>query len=169
MKFHPALQLALQLALTLPAACLATEASPASIEKLLDVTRAETLVDSMYANLEQAMRGGMQQALQGQTLSDEQRRVIELAPKRFAEVMRQEFSWATVKDIYVQIYRESFTEEEVQGLIAFYVSPAGQAYVNKMPQVMQRSMFVMQQRMQPLMAKMKEAMQKAVEDAKAAR
>ena len=155
------------------AATLATaQAAPpseASIEALLTVTKAERLLDGMYANIEQMMRQSMQAAVQGQTLSDEQRRVLDAAPARLAKVMREELSYASLKPLYVGIYRESFTQDEVDGLLAFYRSPAGVAMIEKMPLVMQKSLVGVQQRMGPIMDKLRQAMEAAVADAKAAK
>ncbi len=89
-------------------------------------------------------------------------------PKKFAEVMRQEFTWAKLQPIYVNIYQESFTQEEIDGLIAFYRSPAGDALVKKMPLVLQKSMGAMQGMLGPMAEKMKAAMQEAMAEAKIA-
>ncbi|MDT7833963.1 DUF2059 domain-containing protein [Aquabacterium sp. OR-4] len=155
------------------AACLATaQAAPptdASIDALLAVTKTERMLDAMYANIEQMMRQGMQAAVQGQTLSDEQRRLLDTTPPRLAGVMRDELSYASIKPLYLQIYRESFTQEEVDGLLAFYRSPAGAALIEKMPVVMQKSVVAVQQRMGPLMEKLRQAMEAAVAEAKAAK
>lgn len=155
------------------AATLATaQAAPpseASIEALLTATKAERLLDGMYANIEQMMRQSMQAAVQGQTLSDEQRRVLDAAPPRLAKVMREELNYASLKPLYVQIYRESFTQDEIDGLLAFYRSPAGVAMIEKMPVVMNKSMVAVQQRMGPMMDKLRQAMEAAVAEAKAAR
>lgn len=137
-----------------------------SIDTLLQVTHSQNLVESMYANMEQSMRQGMQQMAAGQSLSDEQKRAIEVTPKKFAEVVRQEFTWDKLKPIYVNIYQESFTQEEIDGLITFYRSPAGDALVKKMPVVMQKSMSAVQGMMGPLMEKMKAAMTDAMAEAK---
>jgi hypothetical protein len=67
-----------------------------------------------------------------------------------------------------QIYQESFTQEEIDGLIAFYESPAGVAFVEKMPFAMQKSMSIMQSRMAPMMEKIKAAMKEAIAEPKAA-
>jgi hypothetical protein len=108
----------------------------------------------------------MQQAAAGKTLTDEQQRLIQIAPRQFVEVMRQEFNWSTLKPIYVGIYRESFSQEEIDGLVAFYRSPAGQAFVNKMPVVTQKSMAAVQAMLGPLGQKMKAAMDRALAEAK---
>lgn len=141
--------------------------SDASIEALLTVTQAERLMDGMYANMEQMMRQGMQQAMRGQTLNDEQRRVLDAAPPRLAKVMREELSYATLKPMFAEVYRDTFTQDEIDGLLAFYRSPAGKAMIEKMPQAMQRSMAAVQQRMGPVMDKVRQAMEATVAEAKA--
>lgn len=139
-----------------------------SINTLLQITHTQNLLESVYGSMEQTMRQSMQQMSAGQTLSDEQKRVMDATPKKFAEVMRQEFTWAKLQPIYVNIYQESFTQEEIDGLIAFYRSPAGDALVKKMPLVLQKSMGAMQGMLGPMAEKMKAAMQEAMAEAKIA-
>ncbi len=149
--------------------CTAAQPTSESIETLLTLTKTEALVESVYGNVEQAMRQGMAQAVAEKKLSAEQQRYLEATPKRFVTIMREELSWESLKPMYIEIYRDSFTQEEIDGLIAFYQSPVGMAFVNKMPIVMQKSMTSMQARMQPMMEKMKAAMRQALEDAKVAK
>ena len=82
--------------------------------------------------------------------------------------MREEMTWDKLRRLYVQIYQQSFIQEEIDGLIAFYESPAGVAFVEKMPFVMQKSMSIMQSRMAPMIEKMKAAMKEAIAEPKAA-
>lgn len=42
----------------------------------------------------------------------------------------------------VELYRNSYTEAEVQAAVAFYSSPEGRSFVGKQPQVMYRSIDV---------------------------
>ena len=149
--------------------CAVAQPTSESIEALLTLTKTEALVESVYGNVEQAMRQGMAQAVAGKNLSAEQQRYLEATPKRFVTIMREELSWESLKPMYIEIYRDSFTQEEIDGLIAFYQSPVGMAFVNKMPIVMQKSMTSMQARMQPMMEKMKAATRQALEDAKVAK
>ena len=143
----------------------AEPASTESIENLLTAAKAEALLNSMCANLETAMRQGMAESLKGKKLDAKQQKLVDSMPAKMAQVMREEMSWSSMKPLYVQIYKDSFTQEEVDGLLAFYQSPAGQAMINKMPVVMQKSMVVVQQRMGPLMQKMEAAMKQSMEEA----
>jgi hypothetical protein len=151
------------LLLALPAG--AAPATPESIEELLRLTKAEGVLDAMYANMDGLMRRALAESLKGQKLTPGQQRSIEAAPARFAGVMREEMSWAKVRPLYVQIYRESFTQEEVDALTAFYRTPAGAAFVDKMPVVMQKSIGALQSRMGPLLEKMKVAVDDALAEA----
>jgi uncharacterized protein len=89
--------------------------------------------------------------------------------KMMDEVMK-EMSWDSIKDDFVSLYAETFTEEELQGLVAFYKSPAGRAFTKKQPELMKRSMQLTQKRMVQWMPKIqamsKEMMDAARKDAK---
>ena len=88
-----------------------------------------------YDGAEQTMRQMMQQMLAGKPVSPEQQRFLDAMPSKFVALMRQEFNWATMKPRYVTLYTESFEQDEVDGLIAFYQCPTGQAFLSKMPAV----------------------------------
>lgn len=143
--------------------------SEASIDELLAVTRVQRMLDGMFVNMDHVMRQSMASAVGNRPVSPEQQRVLDAAPGKFMEVMREELSWARMRSLYVEVYRDTFTQEEVDGLLAFYRTPTGAAFVEKMPVVMQKSMSVMQARLGPLMEKMKAAMQQAMDEAKVAR
>ncbi len=71
------------------------------------------------------------------------------------DAVAQELSWEKMKDDYITIYAETFTEKELRGIIAFYKSPAGQAFKKKQPELMERSMKVTQKRMLQIMPKLR--------------
>lgn len=144
----------------------ALPASPESVETLLAITKTESLLDSMYANLEQVMRQGMSQSVQGKTLDPEQQRILDAMPGKFMVLARQELSWEKLKPLYVQLYRDTFEQDEVDGLIEFYKSPAGHALVAKMPVLMQKMMVLTQSQFQSLLPKVMAAINSAMAEAK---
>lgn len=146
----------------------AAPASQESVESLLAATKVEAMMDSMYAGMEQMMRQGMKQATQGKPVSAEQQRVLDGFATRFVAVMRDDMGWQKMSPLFVQLYRDSFDQDEVDGMLAFYASPAGLAVVNKMPVVMQKSMALSQSLMQSLIPKMTAAMKDAMAEAKIA-
>lgn len=152
--------------------CGATYAAPPtedSINALLVAAKTEKLIDSFYTYIGQTMRNGMRAGLKGKTLTQEQQRAFDAVPAKFDRVMREELSWAKLRPMYVQVYQETFTQSEIDGLSAFYKSPSGAAFVDKMPVVMQKTQTQIQQRFAPLAEKMNAAMAQAVTEATAAK
>ncbi len=62
-----------------------------------------------------------------------------------------------LKPLFLKVYMDTYTEEELDGILAFYKSPAGQAFVAKTPQLMQRSMQLMQEQMANVQPRLEEA------------
>jgi len=57
-----------------------------------------------------------------------------------------------------EIYRKSFSQSEIDGMLKFYKTPAGKAVIAKMPVVMQNTMQVMQGEMAEMVPKMQQLM-----------
>ena len=163
------LLLALGFILGLLSAAPAVAATPseASLERLLVVTQAERLTESTMAQVHDAMKPMMAQLLDSKGLSPERRAQAEKLMAAFTErmnaILADELSWARMKDFNLQIYREAFSQQEVDDLIRFYESPTGQAFVAKMPLVMAKSMALMQQRMLPMNERLQAAARETVE------
>jgi hypothetical protein len=50
------------------------------------------------------------------------------------------------------VYAETFSEDELREVIAFYQSPLGRKLLDRMPELMQKSMQISQDRMKPIMS-----------------
>jgi uncharacterized protein len=142
--------------------------SEASIKQLLELAQAHKLIDSVMAQMDELMKQSIQQATQGQEIPPKVQKDID---KRQAEVvgfMKELLDWNKLEPMYVRIYQKTFTQAEVDGMIAFYKTPAGQAVISKMPAAMQNTMNEMQQMMTPVMQKMQRMQQDVVAEMKAA-
>jgi len=73
-------------------------------------------------------------------------------------LVQEEMNWAKFKPMMAAVYAESLTPEEVKGITAFYKSPAGQAFLDKQPVIMQKSMVMQQKLMMDMMPKIQALM-----------
>lgn len=128
-------------------------ASEASIRQLLEVSQSKKILDSTLAQMDGMLRSAMKQATAGQPLNPAQEAVMADMSAKLVALFRQELDWATLESTYVDIYRRSFSQREVDGMLAFYRSEVGQAVIAKMPLVMQNSMQLMQDRTLAMMPK----------------
>lgn len=156
-------------ALTLAApATFAQGATEATVDRLFTAMRLEAALQSSYAMVDQMMKQTMAQAAPEGT-SPQQREAMEATALKFAKMMREEMGWATLRPQMVKMYSETFSEAEVLGIVAFYESPAGQAFVLKMPMLMQKSMAMSQERMRAIMPRFREELEKTMAEGRANR
>lgn len=130
-----------------------TKPSEASIKELLTVSEAQKVVDSVMGQIDGMMKNMMDQATNGQPLTAAQQTAFGKYQTKVGALMREELTWAKFEPLYIQIYQASLTQEEVDGIVAFYKTSAGQALVKKMPMIMQKTMTAMPAIMGPIMQK----------------
>ena len=152
-------------AVLLSAAALAAPPSDAVIEELMALTKMEQMVATMQQGLDQEFASAMRGVLANEKLSDAQRAKIDAIFQKTGHMLREEMAWSKMRPIYVQIYRESLTEEDLAGMLAFYKTPAGQAMIEKMPIVMQKSMAITREQVMPRMMQRMQEMQKEIAQA----
>ena len=74
-------------------------------------------------------------------------------------LLQGELAWKKIEPMYIRLYKESFTEEEIAGMMAFYKTPAGQAVLHKIPVLMKKIIPELQEmtfRMTPKIQKIEE-------------
>lgn len=135
--------------------------SPESIKKLLVAMDARKQVDSMLAQMEESMKSNIQQSLQGQDVTPKQQKVIDDMQSKTISVLKEGLDWAKLEPMYVRVYSDAFTQDETDSILAFYATPAGQAFLTKMPQVAQKSGMEMRTHMNPMMEKIQKIQQDA--------
>jgi hypothetical protein len=129
-------------------------ASDASIRELLELTDAQQMIASMKGQMTTMMNASMQNAIRGQTVTPERQAIMDRMVDKMSAVVTDMLNWDVLLPIYLRTYRDSFTQDEINGAIKFYKSAAGQAYVKKMPLAMKNVMREMQDFIKPLQEKM---------------
>jgi len=154
------ISLVVSLLLLTPALTMAAPASEASIKQLMEISEARRMTDSMTAQIksqmEAAMNAAIQRNLKGEALKPAQQRAVDNMAKRMTDLLAGELSYDKMEPKFIPAYRETFTEEEVAGMIAFYKTPTGQAVIHKMPTLVQKTMAMSQESVMRLMPKLEE-------------
>ena len=117
--------------------------SDASLHELLDVMQAHKIVDAIIAQSDTVGRNAVQQALNGRALDAQEQKILDTQLDKVHAVIERELSWDKLSPMYMNIYRTSFDQKEVNDMITFYKSQTGQAVIEKLPAVMQQSMLQM--------------------------
>lgn len=152
-------------ALLLLVAPLAGAAPPsdAQVDQLLDVMRARTSVEAMVPQMQAMQHQMVEQITAGQSLTTEQQQALDRIVYRSNAQMLARVSWNNMQPLYREIYRQTFSADDMAAMVGFYGSPAGQNLLDKTPQLMQNTMTAMQQVMVPML----QVMQRDIEQADA--
>jgi len=155
--------------IVLPVCWAAADAPPteASIRQLLEATHAQKLVDSMISQMDTLMKNAMAQATQGQQLSPKLQKEIGQIETDMMTEMKSVLDWNKLVPMYVRVYQKSFSQQEIDGMLAFYKTPTGQALLNKMPLVLQNTMTEVQQMIQPTIQHLQQKQQQIAAEVQA--
>jgi len=128
-----------------------------SIEKLLKVIQVEKTLDALRPKVYGMMQAAMDESTKGQVISPAEQMILDNFRNKASAIVENTLTIDKFMPFYIDIYTKSFTQEEVDGLITFYQSPAGKAFVTKMPVVAQTMMAEMPRLMNPMMKEMQKA------------
>jgi hypothetical protein len=141
-------------------------ASDASIREMLELTNARQLLDTMKGQMNGLMANAMHDAVKNQTVTPERQAILDRMAAKMSAVVTDMMNWDNLMPIYLRTYRASFTQDEIDGVIKFYKSPAGKAYTKKLPVAMQNVMVEMQGLIKPMQEKMAAIQKESIQELK---
>ena len=141
-------------------------ASDASIREMLELTNSRQMLDSVKGQMTAMMNTTMQNATRSQTITPERQAVLDRMSAKISAVLADMLNWDDMLPMYLRTYRAAFTQDEIDGVIKFYKSPAGKAYVMKMPAVMQNVMKEMPEFIKPVQEKMAAIQKESIQELK---
>lgn len=113
----------------------------AEAQEMMQLMNFEQMIGKTMDGQMKAMSDMMRQQMQrmGQEVDEE---LIQFQGEAMAR-MFEGIDWKPIEEGMTQAYAEVFTKNELEGMSAFYTSPAGQATLEKMPEIQTKTMQVM--------------------------
>ena len=111
-----------------------------SVNRLVDDMHIGGMLDALKPQMTNMMKQTELQARNGKQPSPEEQKVIDKFHAKVIDIIAASLTVEKLKPIYVRIYSQNFTQEEIDGVIAFVESPAGKAYMTKLPGLVQAEM-----------------------------
>jgi hypothetical protein len=141
--------------------------SEESVRRLLEVMQAQKVLQVLSGQMDSMFDGMVKKQLEGQDVTPEQRQAIEARRKVAAEMVKELLNWDSMETLYLKVYEDTFTQSEIDGMNAFYSSPAGRAVIAKMPLAAKNTVSEMQLRMQQMIPKLQQMAKETAEAVKA--
>ncbi len=144
-----------------------------SITQLLILQEVDKAPIQVIAQLDELTTATVRQMTQGHWFqSDAEKAAVKTFQEKSLAVradLEDRLNFDKLKPLYIRIYKDRFTQEEVDQLIALYQTPAGQLLAAKMPAVSQESSNLLQQNVTPLFTRMRQAANEMKQQIDAAR
>ncbi|MGH8053806.1 MAG: DUF2059 domain-containing protein [Stenotrophomonas sp.] len=144
----------------------ASPPSDSDINRLLAASRAQSMLDAMLPQMEAMQAQQFAQLTQEKSFTPEQKQRLQRIQQRTSQTLREALSWSQLRPMYVDLYKQSFSKEDVLAMAEFYESSAGQSLLDKTPALMQNLMVAIQQKMNPLLASLQKDLEAIVAEEK---
>jgi hypothetical protein len=118
--------------------------------------------------MQQQFQQAMQDLPGADALTPAQKALTDDYMGRTMKLASDEMGWKSLEPEYTKIYAATYTEEEIDGILTFYKSPAGQAMLDKTPQLSAASMQIVQTKVAQLQPKIKAMQEEYMEQMKSA-
>ena len=152
---------------------------PAAPLRADDTSKREKLHEMFrVAHIDQTMNQAFQQQVQqlprmmqamfpGAKITPEQQKDMDTFMQKIMGIVQTEANWTKLEPQFTTIYAYTYSEQEIDGLIAFYKSPVGQEMVAKQPELLTKSQGVTQSIMVDLQPKLRDAVMQFAKDMQA--
>ncbi len=131
---------------------LSKESKRESVEELLNIINAESVIENLYSQMGQMLQGMGKQL----GVKPSEQELFDGFMKKMISLMQEEMSWAKMKEPMIKIYMKHYTEKEIQDQIVFYKSESGQSMISKQGDVATDTLMLSQQMVQNFIPKLKE-------------
>ena len=92
----------------------------------------------------------MRQALERVQLNAEQQQFMDDIGSELVALLKNEINWDSMRPMMTEVYRNTFSQHQVDDMLKFYQSPSGQAVIAKLPEAMKQATQAMQEHISTL-------------------
>ncbi len=147
------------LALSVVPAAHADDASKRTkIAELLTVLKVNQVPEQIISGANQQAEALGHREFGATETADQQKQVADLRQK-VNTLISSAVDWKVMEPDFVAAYASVYTEPEIDGILAFYKSPSGQALLKNGPALVQKSSQIVQTRMTTIQPQLREIVQ----------
>jgi len=130
----------------------------AKIERLLDAMNADSTINQLFDQVK-----AMTAAQMPPGATPEQTAKAQEVQSKILDLVKSRISWEKMRPFYIKLYDDTFSDEEIGGMLAFYQSPPGRAMLAKMPALLTKLIQAAQTQMADLQPEIQRIMREAQE------
>jgi hypothetical protein len=123
----------------------------AKIEEMIRLTKMDDSITKLIEETKQEIGDVVNEQREGASaLPPTQAKIMNDFETRISDLVVSSLKLEDIHPMMVKLYDETYTEAELDGILAFYKTPPGQALLNKAPDLVDKVMALVQQRVTAL-------------------
>jgi len=131
-----------------PGVARADEASKeAKVKALFATMRMDHMLDQMLSSIQKEVQAMAKNTPTTKQMTPEQQKLTQQFMDKAMKAVTDSVGWAALEPDYVRLYASTYTEPEIDGILAFYKSPVGQKMLDKTPELSAGAMQIVKSRM----------------------
>jgi uncharacterized protein len=143
--------LAVALLLSAAAAHADDASKHAKVKELFQLTSMQNRVDQIRVSaLAQARSFAAQQFASTGVSAQPDPKGLAVYYDKLNALVAESYNWTKLEPAYEKVYSDLYTEDELDGILAFYRSPIGQAYLSKTPEATRQLLQISKQQFDAL-------------------
>ncbi len=159
------LVLLLTLLLCLPLSAHADDASKrAKVQEMFALLHMDKLIGQMMDGIMKQASSNAEQMF-GTNLTPDNKAKLDHFQAQLYQLLQEKAGWKALEPEYTDLYVQTYTEEELDAILAFYKSPAGASMIAKTPELTSKSMAISQTRIMAILPQVKQMMDDFIRDA----
>ncbi len=121
----------------------------ALVERMLELANISKLMDPVLTQ----MQAQLDRQFQAQATTPAKKAIVKKYSDQIVQTTKEALAWENIKQPFIKLYMKVYTEDELEELIKFYSSPVGKKMMQKMPELLTKSMALSQEIMKPVVPK----------------
>jgi len=138
----------------------------AKVEEFFKLSKMDDTLRQALALSANQIKSGMLQQMTGVKLSPEQEKSMGEFQDKVTTLVSGALSWEKMKPAYVKLYADTYTEPQLDDIVAFYKSPTGQAMVAGNSSMMTKASAIAQKQLAEVMPELQKMIRDFVEQSK---
>lgn len=148
------------LAICMAASARADESSKrAKVHELFAVLHTDQTVDQVMNTVMKQVSANTAQMTGATELPPEAKAKLDDFQKQVFALVSNQVGWQAMEPEYTELYVQTYTEQELDGILAFYKSPEGASMIAKTPGLVEKSVALSQERMKAVMPQLMQLLQ----------
>ncbi len=134
------------------------------IEELFQLIQVQkTLQQAMSQQMAQ-VQTAVKTLVPGMKMTSDEQKDFDTFLQKIGAITQESMAWSKLEPQFVDLYASTYSEEEIDGMVAFYHTPTGEAMIAKQPEILSKSQVISQAQLAAVQPKIREAVMQFIQE-----